>query len=252
MADECKALGVQALPMQCDIRDDAEIDKCIKKVVETFGRIDILLNNASALWWQEIENTPMKKYDLITGINARGSFAMAKYCLPHMVKGGFGRVITMSPPIITHGFKARTAYNISKMGMTMVAMGVAEEYKGKNITGNSLWPATVVESQAAKNFKLGNTSMWRKATILADAVLGIVCENGDYTGNMLIDDEYLMSRQGFTKKDLDRYRYDPDVDPPRLLAQVHGEFDVRRGDVKVLKEDLTKGDFKRADTRAKL
>merc|ERR1712194_334202 len=112
----------------------------------------------------------------------------------------------------------------------MVALGVAEEYRAQNITGNSLWPATVVESQAAKNFKLGNTSMWRKATILADAVLGIVCEDGDFSGNMLIDDESLMNRQGFSETDLDRYRYDPDVKPPRVLAQVESEFHVRRGD----------------------
>lgn len=241
VADECKKFGVQALPLQCDIRSESDVESCIKKAVETFGRLDILINNASALWWQEIKDTPIKKFDLITGINARGSFVLTKYCLPHMLKNKFGRVITMSPPIITRGFKARTAYNISKMGMTMVALGVAEEYKGQNITGNSLWPATVVESQAAKNFKLGDTDFWRKATILADAVLGIVCEDGDYTGNMLIDDVYLMERQGFSETDLDRYRYNPAVKPPRLLAQVEADFHVRRGDVKVLDKDLKKG-----------
>lgn len=243
VADECKKLGVQALPLQCDIRDEHAVEKCITKAAETFGRIDILINNASALWWQEIKDTPIKKYDLITSINVRGTFTLTKFCLPHMIKNKFGRVITMSPPITTKGYKARTAYNISKMGMTMVALGVAEEYRGQNITGNSLWPATVVESQAAKNFKLGNTSMWRKATILADAVLGIVCEDGDFSGNMLIDDEYLMNRQGFSETDLNRYRYDPDVKPPRLLAQVESEFHVRRGDVRKLNSDLQKGGF---------
>jgi NAD(P)-dependent dehydrogenase (short-subunit alcohol dehydrogenase family) len=247
VAKEVEKLGVQALPLQCDIRDDKKVEACVAKIAETFGRIDILINNASALWWHSIEMTPMKKYDLITSINARGTFTLSKYCLPHMQKNKFGRVITMSPPITVRGFKGRTAYNISKFGMTMVAMGVAEEYKGKNITGNSLWPATVVESQAAKNFKLGQTDMWRKATILADAVLGIVCEDGSYTGNMLIDDEYLMDRQGFTEADLDRYRYNPDVKPPRVLAQVESEYMVRRGDVKKLDRDLTL-----SDKRAKL
>lgn len=251
VADEVRKLGVQALPLQCDIRDEKNVEKCINQAVEQFGRIDILINNASALWWQTIKDTPLKKMDLILSINVRGTFTLTKFCLPHMEKNGFGRIITMSPPITVRGYKARTAYNVSKMGMTMVALGVAEEYKGRNITGNSLWPATVVESQAAKNFKLGTTDMWRKATVLSDAVLGIVCEDGDYTGNMLIDDVYLTERQGFTEADLDRYRYNPEVKPPRVLAQVESEYMVRRGDVKVLDKDLKRGEdvFKQ---RAKL
>jgi len=202
-----------------------------------------LINNASALWWHSIADTPMKKYDLIHSINARGSFCMAKYCLPHMAKGSWGRVINMSPPIRDVGFKGMTAYNHSKMGMTMVAIGVAEEYKGTGITGNCLWPATVIESQASINFDLGEKSTWRKATILADCVLGL-CADDDTTGKAMFDDEYLRERHGFQDKDLVQYRYDPDVEPVRSLAMLESSVSdtmIKRGDVSKLREDMQTG-----------
>ena len=204
---------------------------------------DALFTQMSTLWWQDIVDTPMKKYDLITSINARGSFAMTQACLPHMLRGGFGRVVTMSPPITTAvgAFAGKTAYCISKFGMTMCALGAAAEGRGKGVTGNSLWPATVIESLAAINFKLGDKSQWRKATILADAVVEI-CEAGDdFSGNMLIDDDFLRSR-GWSDADLARYRVDPDVEPPRLLAgDAEGQEwggDFKRGDVRKVDHDI--------------
>lgn len=244
VATEIEALGVQALPVRVDMRKIDDIQECVRLTVEKFGRIDIVINNASALWWHTIKDTPMNKYDLITQINARGSFALTSLALPHMEKNGFGRVICMGPPIQTHftAFKGFTAYNISKFGMTMVAMGAAAEYEGKGITGHSLWPATVIESQAAENFELGEKSMWRKAAILADCVLGLVSSDDSYTGRQLIDDEYLTDMHGFTPEDLAIYRYDPNVEPPRLLAGAsHGSEptggSVRRGDVRKLDND---------------
>lgn len=242
VAHELEALGVQALPVKVDMRNVDTIKECVRLTIEKFGRIDIVVNNASALWWQDIKDTPMGKYDLITQINVRGSFALTSLCLPHMAKNGFGRVITMSPPIQTdhRAYKGFTAYNISKYGMTMVAMGAAAEYEGKGITGNSLWPATVVESQASKNFQLGDTDMWRKANVLSDAVLGLVSAPDSYTGNQLIDDEYLQEECGLTKEDLAVYRYNPDVEPARMLAPSHkGErIAPKRGDVRKLDQDL--------------
>mmetsp|Transcript_119933 Transcript_119933/g.373508 ORF Transcript_119933/g.373508 Transcript_119933/m.373508 type:complete len:318 (-) Transcript_119933:79-1032(-) len=243
VASEVEALGAQALPFKLDVRDTASCEECVAKTVEVFGRVDILVNNASALWWQEIVNTPQSKYDLITTLNTRGTFALTRACLPHMIKNNFGRVITMSPPIRPEmqAYKGFTAYNISKFGMTMVAMGAAAEGQDHNITGFSLWPATVIESQASINFELGERSQWRKATILADATVALVCEDEDYTGKQLIDDEYLISK-GLSDADLAVYRYDPNVEPPRLLAAAHSsegisERTVRRGDVRKLDKD---------------
>jgi len=243
VAEEVRAMGVEALPFQVDLRDDKKIEACVEAVVAKFGRVDILINNASALWWQDIVDTPARKYDLITSINARGTFLMTRACLPHMERNDFGRVITMSPPISNGvgAFQGRTAYNISKMGMTMVAMGVAAEYEGQNISGNALWPATVIESLASKNFKMGSTDMWRKANIIADATVGLVCDTGEFSGHALIDDEYLKQRWNLNDDDLIKYRYNPDVDPPRLLAAAEsgeGSAFIKRGEVGRLDRDM--------------
>jgi len=240
-----EALGVKALPCIVDLRDESMVQACVSDTMQKFGRIDVLVNNASALWWQDIIDTPLKKYDLITGINTRGSFSMTQACMPHMIAGGYGRVITMSPPIVSdmRAYAGKTAYYISKFGMTMTALGAAAEGKGKGVTGNSLWPATIIESLASINFKLGDPSTWRKADILSDCVVHI-CEQGDdFTGNMLIDDEFLKSI-GYTDEDLKQYRVDPNVDPPRLLAGEAGQWDVskdfKRGDVRKVDDDLAR------------
>eukprot|EP00397_Hematodinium_sp_SG-2012_P051103 GEMP01059711.1.p1 GENE.GEMP01059711.1~~GEMP01059711.1.p1 ORF type:complete len:320 (+),score=69.47 GEMP01059711.1:78-1037(+) len=247
VAKEVEALGAKALPVQVDIRDEKQCEACINKTIETFGRLDILINNASALWWHTMEKTPMKKYDLITSINTRGSFIMAKLCAPHMAKNKYGRIISMSPPIVSNYevYKGFTAYHISKFGMTMVTLGVAAEYENDGITGNALWPATVIESQAAINFDLGEKSLWRKAQILADATVAICCDP-KCTGRALIDDEYL-SERGLTEEDLKIYRYDPSVEPPRMLAHKYrsggdagGDAAFSRGDVKKVESDRSK------------
>jgi NAD(P)-dependent dehydrogenase (short-subunit alcohol dehydrogenase family) len=242
VAEEAEKHGVEALPFQIDLREADQAQRCVDAAIARFGRVDVLVNNASALWWQDIVATPLKKYDLITSINSRGSFAMTQAVLPHMAKNGYGRVITMSPPIVTdpRAFGGKTAYNISKMGMTMTALGAAAEGKGKGITGNSLWPATVVESLASINFKLGDEKMWRKPSILADCVLKLCLEEDSYSGNMLVDDVYLRERHGFTDADFVQYRCDPEFEPPRILALENQEWgaDFRRGDVKKLDDDL--------------
>ena len=249
VAEEVEKLGVRALPFQVDLRDADACAKCVDATVATFGRVDILINNASALWWQDIPDTPLKKYDLITGINARGSFAMTQACLPHMIEADWGHVITMSPPITTGGMAGHTAYNISKMGMTMVALGVAQENRDKNIAGNSLWPATIVESLASINFEMGDRSLWRKATVLSDCVVALCCtEPRDFSGHMLYDDDYLRQRQGFEDADLDQYACVPGSNPPLLLKQAidAGELEgadgftrdaFKRGSVNDLKQD---------------
>jgi NAD(P)-dependent dehydrogenase (short-subunit alcohol dehydrogenase family) len=245
VAKEAEQLGVNALPAQVDLRNEATIHACVDDVMKQFGKIDILINNASALWWQDIVDTPLKKYDLINGINAKGTFAMSQACLPHMLANKHGRVINMSPPIVTdlNAYLGKTAYFMSKFGMSMVALGVGAEGRGKGVTGNTLWPATVIESAAAKNFKLGSPSTWRKADILADCVVSIAQEDDSFTGNMLIDDVYLRSK-GYSDEDLVKYRVDPNVEPPRILAMDGSTgftgSGFKRGDVKQVEQDIDK------------
>lgn len=156
----------------------------------------------------------MKRYDLINDINVRGSFAVTRACLPHFLRQGFGRVVVMSPPIDLSIMSGKVAYFISKYGMTMLAHGMGDELRGTGITINALWPATMVESFATINHKLGERALWRKASIIADSTLALVLESSDYTGNAVIDEDYLRERQNVT--DFTKYRCDPRVEPPRI------------------------------------
>ncbi|MAB86830.1 MAG: SDR family oxidoreductase [Rhodobacteraceae bacterium] len=210
-----------ALPVRLDMRSEDDIHDVVAATMCAFGQLDILVHNASALYWQDIIDTPLKRFDLMHAINARGTFALTRACLPIMQSQGFGRIITMSPPIEAESryYNAKTAYAMSKYSMTMVALGAAEEGRGYGISANALWPATVVESKAASRFELGDPAHRRKASILADCVTHLCEEPDDFTGHALIDDEYLTSRHGYTAEDLKKYRVDPDVEPRRLLAR---------------------------------
>jgi NAD(P)-dependent dehydrogenase (short-subunit alcohol dehydrogenase family) len=242
---ESKYPNVQALPVVVDLRS---ADACVKAVEETvkhFGRVDVLVNNASALWWQNMIDTPTSKYDLINGINARGAFIMTRECMKHMLKNKWGRVVSMGPPLPKSytEYAGKTAYYMSKCGMSMVALGAAAEGEGSNITGNALWPATIIESLAATNFKLGERDTWRKASILADCVVQL-CGDARTTGETLIDDLYL-AKLGMSQREIrETYNLDPSKEVPRFLAPSAdgktsgGDWKIKRGDVKKLKKDL--------------
>jgi citronellol/citronellal dehydrogenase len=224
VAREVEALGRRALPVRVDVREDAQIEAMIAQVMDTFGRIDILINNAGALWWHSVAETPMKRYDLVHDINSRAAFACTRAALPHLVAGDGGHVIVCSPPIDLSALPGKVAYCISKFGMTMLAHGLAEEMRGQRFSINALWPVTAVESQATINFNIGGPSVWRKADILADATLEIVAEApGGMSGRALLDEDFLRER-GYT--DFVKYRCDPESEPPRLvpndLPQVGG------------------------------
>ncbi|KAL6048843.1 oxidation-reduction process [Balamuthia mandrillaris] len=214
VAKEVEALGGKALPLKCDVRIDEDIERAVEATIKTFGRVDFLICNAGALWWKDVLDTPPKRYDLVHSVNARATFMFCRAVLPHMLKQGFGHMITMSPPINLDWIKGKVAYCISKFGMTLIAHGLAEEVRGKGVAINALWPATMIESYATINFALGDKAQWRKADILSDCVLRIVQENpNEFTGQALIDEDYLRSR-GVT--DFSHYRCDPNVEPPRI------------------------------------
>ena len=196
VAREVEELGVEAIAVQCDVRDDASVDRMIEETLKKWGRIDILVNNAGALWWKDMVDTPMKRYDLINGINARGTFVCTQRCLPHMIAAGYGHIINMSPPVDLSMLKGRIGYSISKFGMTMIAHGLAQELGGTGVACNALWPATMIESFATINFNLGVPSMWRKASIIADATLSIILEDSKtFTGHALIDEVRSLPRR---------------------------------------------------------
>ena len=217
---EKKYPNAEIYPFQLDIRDEKNIKKLSEKISNFFGSIDILINNAGALYWKNIIETPYNKYDLVNDVNVRGSFLLSNYCIQDMIKNkNGGHIIMHSPPLPlptdTNIYKAKTAYMISKFGMTMTAMGISEEYKDYGIAGNTIWPSTAIETAAVINNNLGTKEMWRKPEIIADAIWEIVNENPrEFTGNQLIDEDYLRTK-GVT--DFSKYQVVSGSEPPKLM-----------------------------------
>lgn len=212
---EIEELGSEAIAVQVDVRDDALVKNMIDQTVEAFGRLDILINNAGALWWKPVAETPMKRYDLINQVNSRAAFLCTQLALPHMLKNDGGHILVYSPPVDLKALPNKVAYCISKFGMTMLAHGLAQECKDQPISINALWPVTAIESQATINFKLGGPKTWRKADILADATYKLVTKNpGEFSGHALLDEDFLRS-EGV--EDFSIYRCDPDHEPPRMM-----------------------------------
>ena len=156
--------GVDSYPVKMNVRDCVEMKNCIDDIADKFGKIDVLFNNAGALWWENVLKTPPEKLDLIHDVNVRASFILSHLCIPYMINDG-GHIIMHSPPLDEANdnktYKNKAGYMISKYGMSMTALGIAQEYKDKNICANTIWPATMIESYATINHKMGNRSLWR-------------------------------------------------------------------------------------------
>jgi citronellol/citronellal dehydrogenase len=214
VAEEVEALGVQALPIQVDVRDAEQIEGMAARALERFGRIDILINNAGALHWKSLLETPAKRFDLVMDVNVRAAFLCCRAVLPAMMRQRWGHIVNMSPPIDLAMVPGRIAYAISKLGMTLLTHGLAEETRPHNTAVNSLWPVTIIESQASINHALGKPEMWRKPDILVDCVLQLAQkEPGEMTGQALLDEDFLRA-EGMT--DFSRYACVPGTQPPRL------------------------------------
>ena len=207
-AKEIEAAGGKALPLAVDIRDDDAVFAAVAKAVETFGGIDILVNNASAISLTNTEATPMKRFDLMHGVNARGTYLCTMACLPELKKsaaaGRNPQVLTMSPPLTmqTHWFQPHTAYTMAKYGMSMCTLGHAGEFKRFGISVNSLWPRTAIATAAMQMIPGVDIALCRKPEIMADAAWHILTNTSGATGNFYIDDTVLQAH-GVT--DLDRY-----------------------------------------------
>jgi citronellol/citronellal dehydrogenase len=213
-AEEIRAAG-KALPLQVDIRDEATVLAAVQQAVLTFGGIDILVNNASAISLTDTEHTPMKRYDLMNQINARGTYLCTQACLPELKKsaaaGRNAHVLTMSPPLSmkTHWFAPHTAYTMAKYGMSMCTLGHAGEFRGYGIAVNSLWPRTAIATAALQMIPGVDLKACRKPEILADAAYLVLTSNAREdrnTGNFHIDDT-LLAAHGVV--DLDRYAVTP-------------------------------------------
>ena len=211
-AAEIEAAGGRALALSVDIRDEAAVLAAVAQAVETFGGIDILVNNASAISLTNTEATPMKRFDLMSGVNARGTYLCTMACLPELKKsaqaGRNPQVLTMSPPLSmqTHWFSPHTAYTMAKYGMSMCTLGHAGEFKKYGIGVNSLWPRTAIATAAMQMIPGIDLALCRKPEIMADAAHAILSTANSATGNFYIDDDVLTAH-GVT--DLDQYAVTP-------------------------------------------
>lgn len=210
-AEEVEAAGGKALAIQLDIRFEDQIQSAVHKTMDTFGSIDVLINNASAIQLTNTENTEAKRFDLMHSINVRGTFLMTKHCIPHLKRGKNPHIITLSPPInITPKWLGpHVAYTMTKFNMSMMALGWAAELKEDGVASNALWPRTTIDTAAVRNLLGGEmlAKMSRTPDILADAVYHIVTKtNLAYTGNTFIDEEVL-AKEGIT--DLSHYSVVP-------------------------------------------
>ncbi|HEV3334137.1 MAG TPA: SDR family oxidoreductase [Bryobacteraceae bacterium] len=201
-ANEIRSLGRRALAIATDVRDEEAIRNMIERTIAEFGRLDILVNNAGAIWAQPILETSPKRFDLMMEVNVRAAYIACYYALPQMVKQQWGHVLNMCPRLSHEPSPGKVAYMISKLGMTRVAIGLAAEHRRDNIAGNSLWPRTIIETQASINWKMADRSQWRTPEIVCDATLAIIAgEPRNTTGRQWIDEEALEELAGITNFD---------------------------------------------------
>ena len=212
-AEEIRAAGGTALPIQCDLRDENQIADAVAQAAKEFGGIDILINNASAINLTRTEDTPAKRFDLMFDVNVRGTFLTSQAALPHLREsaeaGRNPHILTLSPPLSMKAkwFKNHVAYTMAKYGMSMCVLGMAEEFKRDGIAVNALWPRTAIDTAALQMIPGVDTAACRTPEILADTAHIILNRNSkECTGNFFVDDEVLAA-EGIT--DLEKYSVVP-------------------------------------------
>ena len=209
--EEIKAAGGQAHAIVLDLRDETQIQNVVNETASHFGGIDILVNNASAIFLAGIEYTPSKKYDLMHQINVRGTFLMSQACIPYLKKSGHAHILTLSPPVDLNPrwFENHTAYTMSKYGMSMVMFGLAAEYLPYKIAANALWPKTTIATAAVQNL-LGGDALIRQSrwpAIVADAAYYILSQDPAEASGHFYSDEEILMKHGIT--DFTPYAVDP-------------------------------------------
>ena len=210
-ADEIEKAGGRALPLVVDVRDEAAVQSAIDKTAATFGGIDIVVNNASAVSRTPVAETDMRRYDLMQSINTRGTFLVSKACIPHLKQAENPHILMNSPPLDMkeNWFAGSTGYSIAKFGMSLVVLGLAGELREQGIAVNALWPRVTIATAAIKNLLGGERvmRMSRTADIMADAAYAVFHKPArSFTGHFLIDDTFLAG-EGVT--DFEKYRAMP-------------------------------------------
>lgn len=213
-AEQIEKAGGKALPIVCDIRFEEQVQAAVAQTVAKFGGLDICVNNASAISLTRSVDTDMKRYDLMHGINARGTFLVSKTCIPHLKKAANPHILMLSPPLDMNvqWFAPHVAYSMAKFNMSIIALGLSGELKGDGIGVNTLWPRTTIATAAVKNLLGGDAlvSRSRSPEIMGDAAHVILTQDAkSFTGRFLIDDT-LLYEHGV--RDFEKYRIDPSLE----------------------------------------
>lgn len=209
--EEIEAAGGKALACVCDVRDEQQVRAAVEHTVETFGGIDVLVNNASAIFLAGTLDTPMKRFDLMHAVNVRATYLCSQVCLPHLLKAANPHIHNLAPPLNMqpHWFAGHVAYTMSKYGMSMCVLGMAEEFREAGVAVNALWPKTAVATAAVKNLLGGEEAIrgCRRPEIVADAAYAILTRDArSCTGNFFVDEEVLRA-EGV--EDFAQYAVDP-------------------------------------------
>ncbi|MCW2973487.1 MAG: short chain dehydrogenase [Thermoleophilia bacterium] len=221
-----EADGGRATPFQVDVRDEAQVEAMVQHAIDTYGRIDYLFNNAGAIVLGPVIAVPPRKYDLMFQVNNRAAHATAHYALPHMVAAKFGHIVNFSPPLHVDPSVGMAPYMTTKLGMTRLAMAIAEEHRGDHVAANSIWPVTMIDTAAVRVNRMGDESQYRTPEIIADAMSELLSRDpADCSGNQFTDEELLRSA-GATDADLDRYWVTGQA--PAFLMPIVGEGSIMR------------------------
>uniref|UniRef100_A0A914H1E4 Hydroxysteroid dehydrogenase-like protein 2 n=1 Tax=Globodera rostochiensis TaxID=31243 RepID=A0A914H1E4_GLORO len=244
-AEEIEKAGGKALPLQVDVREEQQVQEAVEKAVKTFGAIDFLVNNASAISLTSTLDTPMKRYDLMHSVNVRGTFLMSQKCVPYLRQSKNPHILNLSPPLLMEKqwFSHHVAYTMSKYGMSMCVLGMHEEFRKDGIAVNALWPRTTIWTAATEMLTSGKgKQMSRKPEIVADAAYVILSKNSrDYTGNFALDEDVLRE---IGVKDFSQYANDPtaaELFPDFFVPGVNYEKAMEAAFAAAMGEKKTKG-----------
>lgn len=203
--EEIQAAGGKASWFQVDVRDDAQVAAMVQHAIDEHGRVDYLFNNAGAIVLGPVAAIPAKRFDLMFQVNVRAAHLTAHHALPHMVRQGFGHIVNFSPPLHTDPSPGMAPYMVTKLGMTRIAMGIAEEHRGDGIAANTIWPVTMIDTAAVRVNAMGDESQYRTPEIIADAMSELLARDpAECTGRQLTDED-ILREAGLVDADFERY-----------------------------------------------